>query len=303
MKKVLALVIVVVMMMALATVASAAYTEPSELTAAGIIDSGVWPLAAGMYYPELDNRSIPTGAHVFMAYTMDASYAATPIAIPAIAGYTKVDTVGALKAGTYYVDDVNTYIYIYLIESDGSVAAPDPTPTATPDVPDSPGDPEVTAPAVTAEPALPTATPEVIAPAPTAAPEAPAASAYKKPGELASAFDVGKWPLAAGTYDPALDGQGIKSGTFVYGLFDAAYAPVTDPTALAGYTEASSVAALADGQYYVLKGSSGFDYVLVRPAAGAAVNTGDGGLIALVGLFALAAVAVAVILPRKKLEK
>jgi hypothetical protein len=295
MKKVLAIVIVVVMMMALATVASAAFTEPPELKAT--FQYGTFPVVPA-HDPELDTQAIPAGAHVYGLF--DDAYA--PIEIAAIAGYEKVATLGDLSAGKWTVLPVGAmFSYVILIEADESAPAAAPEEPAE-EVPDEPTAPEVVEPALPIAPAPEPSAPEVIAPAPEA-PAAEAPAAYKKPAELNSAFDVGKWPLAAGTYDPALDGQGIKSGTFVYGLFDANYAPVTPPTALAGYTEASSVASLGDGQYYVLIGSSGFNYVLVRPAAGAAVNTGDTGVIALVGLFALAAVAMVVVLPRKKLEK
>jgi hypothetical protein len=90
-----------------------------------------------------------------------------------------------------------------------------------------------------------------------------------KPAEIADSFDVGVWPLPAGAYDPALDGQGILDGTTIYGLFTADYVVLDPPASLAGYTLAASPAALTPGSYFVLVGSSGFSYVLVLEADGA----------------------------------
>lgn len=81
--------------------------------------------------------------------------------------------------------------------------------------------------------------------------------------DLAAAFPVGTWPLDAGTYDPALDGQGIPDGAVVYGLFAADYSTIADPTAVAGYTQVDDIAALAAGNYFLLVGSSGFNYIIV----------------------------------------
>jgi hypothetical protein len=94
--------------------------------------------------------------------------------------------------------------------------------------------------------------------------------AAEVPPELATAFPVGTWPLAAGSYDPALDGNGITDGTEVYGLFDAAYTVLEAPTSLAGYTAVTSAADVTAGTYYVLVGSSGFNYGLEGGAGGAA---------------------------------
>jgi|GEM_PF-5388356 len=91
----------------------------------------------------------------------------------------------------------------------------------------------------------------------------PAASAEGGEFDLATAFPVGTWPMDAGTYDPALDGQGIPDGAVVYGLFAADYSTIADPTAVAGYTQVDDIAALAAGNYFLLVGSSGFNYVIV----------------------------------------
>ncbi|MDR0916242.1 MAG: hypothetical protein LBN02_03535 [Oscillospiraceae bacterium] len=100
----------------------------------------------------------------------------------------------------------------------------------------------------------------------TGAPSAP--SATDVPPELASAFPVGTWPLPAGSYDPALDGNSIPNGARIFGLFDAAYAPQAVPSAVTGYTQVSSLSSLVDGTYYVLNGSSGFSYVILSAGSG-----------------------------------
>lgn len=88
---------------------------------------------------------------------------------------------------------------------------------------------------------------------------------FKKPSEVATAFEIGTWPQESGTYDPALDGQGIIAGTLVFGLFDANYAQITPPGKVTGYTLAESPASMTAGTYYILYGSSGFNYVLIMP--------------------------------------
>jgi len=96
-----------------------------------------------------------------------------------------------------------------------------------------------------------------------AAPAPVVAAPAGVPAELATAFNVGVWPMAAGTYDPALDGQGIPNGAYVYGLFDAAYATLAVPASITGYTEVTDVTTLGESNYFVLYGSSGFNYVIV----------------------------------------
>ncbi|MDR0861937.1 MAG: hypothetical protein LBN30_04070 [Oscillospiraceae bacterium] len=91
------------------------------------------------------------------------------------------------------------------------------------------------------------------------------ASNFVAPAELRVAFDVGIWPMAAGSYDPGLDGNGIQSGTVVYGLFNASYTAIAAPAKLTGYTKVNSVAELTAGTWYVLRASSGFDYILIKP--------------------------------------
>jgi LPXTG-motif cell wall-anchored protein len=104
------------------------------------------------------------------------------------------------------------------------------------------------------------------------------------PPELTSAFKVGgdgsalaPWPFAAGTYDPALDGQGIPTGAYVYGLFDAAYATIADPSSITGYSAVSSAGDVGPGTWYLLKGSSGFNYVIIGEAGSAAAAPADSG--------------------------
>jgi hypothetical protein len=83
------------------------------------------------------------------------------------------------------------------------------------------------------------------------------------PPELASAVDVGVWPAAANTYDPALDAEGIPSGVHLYLFMDmATYAAIAAPTEITGYTSVASVDELAPGTWTLLN-VSGFDYALV----------------------------------------
>jgi hypothetical protein len=91
----------------------------------------------------------------------------------------------------------------------------------------------------------------------------PMSLAADVPAELAEAFVVGDWPLASGTYDPALDGQGIVNGSHVYGLFKADYSTIADPASVTGYTSVASAADVVAGTYYLLIGSSGFNYVIL----------------------------------------
>ncbi|MDR0905218.1 MAG: hypothetical protein LBN00_03430 [Oscillospiraceae bacterium] len=105
--------------------------------------------------------------------------------------------------------------------------------------------------------------PDTGAPQPPAPPVA--ASSFTAPAELRTAFNVGIWPMAAGSYDPGLDGHGIQAGTLVYGLFNASYATIAPPAKVTGYNEVNSVTALTAGSWYLLRGSSGFDYVLIKP--------------------------------------
>ncbi|MDR0916552.1 MAG: hypothetical protein LBN02_05115 [Oscillospiraceae bacterium] len=96
-------------------------------------------------------------------------------------------------------------------------------------------------------------------------PETPAAP--DAIGGLETAFPVGVWPLAAGAYDPGLDGQGIPDGAVLYGLFDAAYATIPAPTAVDGYTQVSAITDLTAGTWFLLAASSGFGYVVLIPVA------------------------------------
>jgi hypothetical protein len=84
------------------------------------------------------------------------------------------------------------------------------------------------------------------------------------PVELAEAYPVGVWPLAAGTYDPGLDGQNIPRGAEIFGCFDSlTYNSLPVPTSLTGYTEVQSMAEVTNGKYYILAASSGFDYIVI----------------------------------------
>jgi len=321
MKKVLALALVIVMMMAMATVAMAAFEVPAELSAE-VSYAGVWPLDAGTYYPELDNRSIPAGAHVINNYLMDASYAATPLPVPAeIAGLKKVSSTADLVAGTWMLDDIGGYPYVYIMEG---TAVEEPAEEVADEPAEEVDEPEVVeeapevveeVPVVVEEPVV-VAEPEVVAEPAPVEPAAPAAT-YKKPAELgamlpfddATAFGGppsstgGLWSRrTANAYDPALDNIKIPGAAFVYGAtgFDI-------PAALAGYTkvDTGSIAAGTWAVYSYTNADYGMElsYVIVMPAEGVAVNTGDAGVMAFAAVFALAAIAMVAVLPRKKTEK
>jgi hypothetical protein len=185
---------------------------------------GIWPLAAGTYDPALDGQGIPSGADLYGLF--DAAYAVIPDPSE-IDGLAKVDAIADLADGTWFLL-VGSSGFNYIV-------------VGTADLGEVPAAPEA-----------------------PAAPEVPAAPAGDVPAELATAFPVGVWPLAAGTYDPALDGQGIPDGATIYGLFDAAYAVVPNPTAVTGYTEVTAIGDLAAGNWFLLVGSSGFNYVIVK---------------------------------------
>ncbi|MDR1065752.1 MAG: hypothetical protein LBL25_05225, partial [Oscillospiraceae bacterium] len=103
------------------------------------------------------------------------------------------------------------------------------------------------------------------APADTAPDDAPPAGGESAlPAELASAYPAGVWPMAAGQYDPSLDGQGIPDGANVFGLYDSSFTTMLDaPAAIEGYTAVTAAADLAPGSYYVLIGGAGFNYVII----------------------------------------
>ena len=97
---------------------------------------------------------------------------------------------------------------------------------------------------------------------PIAPVEEPATPTIDAELNLADAFAVGTWPMEAETYDPALDGQDIPDGATVHGLFKADYSLIPDPTAVVGYTQVTDIAELAPGTYFLLIGSSGFNYII-----------------------------------------
>ena len=86
----------------------------------------------------------------------------------------------------------------------------------------------------------------------------------KLPAEIANAYPVGTWPLSAGSYDPALDEFTILKGTKVYGLFTSSYAKLDPPSSVSGYRQAASPETMENGDWCLLMGSSGFNYVLIR---------------------------------------
>jgi hypothetical protein len=104
------------------------------------------------------------------------------------------------------------------------------------------------------------------------------ALAFDLPAEIADAFDVGVWPLEAGTYDPSLDGQGILDGTRIFGMWDAGFAAFPAPAAIAGYTAVGSPGAMTPGTFFMLDTGS-WEYILI---AGAGDALGGGGDVATV---------------------
>jgi hypothetical protein len=240
MKRLLAIVLAVMMLSAMTSVSLAAYEKPQELVDINASDIGVWPMAAGAYDPSLDGQGIPDGTNIYGLFEMDAAYNITPFTnIPAsLAGYTTVSTPAELVPGSYcllHITGFAEYDYALVLGADGAAPA------------------------------------DIAPPADTA----PVGGGTPLPPELASASSVGVWPMAAGAYDPSLDGQGIPDGTNIFGLFDmdAAYniTPFADiPASLAGYTTVSSPAELVPGSYYVLHitGLAEYDYALVMGTDG-----------------------------------
>jgi hypothetical protein len=105
--------------------------------------------------------------------------------------------------------------------------------------------------------------PDTGAPQPPVAPIA--VSNVTTPPELRTAYNVGVWPMAAGSYDPGLDNNVIPAGTLIYGLFDGNYATIAAPSAGTDFNKVNSVAELTAGTWFHLNASSGFGYVLVMP--------------------------------------
>ncbi|MCL2227219.1 MAG: hypothetical protein FWB97_06280 [Oscillospiraceae bacterium] len=99
-----------------------------------------------------------------------------------------------------------------------------------------------------------------------APPPPPPAAPGGVPAELAGLYSVGVWPLAPGTYDPALDEENIPVGATIFGLWDAGFAPLEAPAAVTGFTAVGSMAALVDGTFYTFIAGSGFGYIVLMGA-------------------------------------
>ena len=205
---------------------------PPEL--ATLFNVGKWPLAAGTYDPALDGLAIPDGANIFGLF--DSAYAPLP-APTSIAGYKTVRSVAKVVKGYYFVLNATSGYGYVVIGIDITTPSKD-------------------------APTLP--------PPPTSSPSPTTPEDNGLPPELDTLFNVGKWPLAAGTYDPALDGIGIPDGASVYGLFDSTYADLEAPASITGYTSVDSVADVVEGTYNVHFGSSGYNYVIIGLKAAAA---------------------------------
>lgn len=156
---------------------------------------------------------------------------------------------GTVPAGTVKdIADIDGW-YVYLGEPSASTYVVFVGPTSAPNYASSPPDK-----------ALPASIPAMGG----AAPAAPGGGGGNTlPPELATAFVVGQWPMAAGTYDPGLDGIGIPDGVQVYGLFDAAYAALPAPTSVTGFKEVAGPADVVDGTYCVVTTSGGYGYVIL----------------------------------------
>lgn len=104
-------------------------------------------------------------------------------------------------------------------------------------------------------------------------------AAYAKPSELGDLDGVGggdgTWPVAPGSYDPALDGAGIKPGTHVYAAYDFDFAtfvgkPKPVPGAIDGYEKVDRIADMRKGTWWT-GDINGYAYVLVYGEPGSAV--------------------------------
>ena len=253
------------------------FTVPQEVTTA--YDLGAWPLSSGTYDPALDGNGIPSGVRLFGLF--DGSYGRlTPPT--SVTGYTKVSSISALRQGAWYLLNGSSgfdYVLIMAERSAPLTYAPatlsrgvyDVFPSWI-DVPS--GATSVMIPNISESDALYNdfyvrAVDDGVKNASTPAQKSTNPDAtYVEPPEVASAFAVGTWPMTAGTYDPALDGNAIPAGIIIYGLFDASYATMPNPTALTGFNKAESIAAMQDGDWYLLIGSSGFNYVLIKAEGG-----------------------------------
>jgi hypothetical protein len=91
-----------------------------------------------------------------------------------------------------------------------------------------------------------------------------------KPFELSDAYYLGEWPLTAETYyEPALDTYNIPEGSKIYSLVDTVtYEPIADPITIPGYTKVNNMNDPAPDKWYLLVGSSGFNYIIILPYVG-----------------------------------
>lgn len=81
-----------------------------------------------------------------------------------------------------------------------------------------------------------------------------------------------EWPQASGSYDPALDNRGIKSGTKIYSCYEFNWATYTvsrtwdPPEDIDGYEKAASPADMMPGTWYPLSVGS-YSYLLIMGKA------------------------------------
>jgi|GEM_PF-6913521 len=252
MKKVLALVIVVVMLASMTPLALAAPEYVGEVTVAlpGFGGLEFTLSSAGSKYAPATDFGYGLSTMVYgepgstISFNQDVTF-----------GLMGADA-GAAAAGEAVVIDTIDGCYVY---------APDMSQYVIFLTPNNPS-------GQFTEDSMVTAITDVAAgAAPAEAPaEAPAAGgdAAALPVELASAFPVGVWPMAAGSYDPALDEVAVPAGATLYGLFDAAYAVIDPPATVTGFEQVDDIAALVDGTWFLILGSSGFNYVAVMSEGG-----------------------------------
>jgi hypothetical protein len=266
MKRLFALFLAMLVMMPLIAVSPAsaaeditiAFPEKSDLQVTITNPYEVYSYAGFVFNPAQmaysmyinDDSTVTFSADTTLVFTDMTTYAQTPTTFTAGTAV----TAGEINGGALYLteDTVNGPFATFMKASDptyaqGVAAATDP----------------ITKLAAGGAPAAVTDETPVVA---------PAANGSDIPSELSTAFSVGTWPLAAGTYDPALDGNGIPDGAVIYGLFDAAYATIPVPASVTGYTSVGSADAVTAGSYYVLMGSSGFNYVILGADGTSAVT-------------------------------
>lgn len=187
---------------------------------------GDWPLPTGQYDTGLDAAGMPNGTKVYGLFSVDSAFNITPTDIPS-------SVTGYTKVDTPAELVPGTYC-LYTTSGGYNYILLIPA---------------------GADPGVITPTPNV-----------PRFTVSYVPKGLEDTLYVGKWPLAAGSYDPALDEAGLADGYEVYGLFAGTFpnfTPLDPPASIMGYTKVDSVGGVKDGTYSVYNASSGYGYVIL----------------------------------------